>query len=395
MRPYPLGVADAYYAMSPTEIAWGYVFGHVATSVSSSMRIEPRAALERAVLPALLRPPCGVAFSGGRDSSTVLAIATHVARREGLPEPIPVTRVFPEAPASDEHVWQTQVVQHLGLSDWSRLVLHDDLDLVGPLATARLLEHGVLWPPLLHADIPILEVLRGGSLIDGEGGDEVLGIRSHRVAPVTGLVRSTRPIQVPRIVAAAEALAPASYRSKRVVRRFLADSPSWLRAPASEALAAMLGAQEADRPLSFSASVRMVPRRRSQVLMGANRRLLGRSVDVVTSSPLLDVDFVDALAVDGGRLGRAGRTGVLRALVPDLLPDAVLARMSKATFGEAYMGRHTQDFAAQWSGGGVDAELVDPIELKRLWECESRIGLTSALLQSAWLGSGTTLGVEQ
>ena len=45
-------------------------------------------AVEDAVLPAVSRPPCVVTFSGGRDSSLVLAVATRVARREGLPDPI-------------------------------------------------------------------------------------------------------------------------------------------------------------------------------------------------------------------------------------------------------------------------------------------------------------------
>ena len=43
-----------------------------------------RGALEAAVLPALQRPPCLVSFSGGRDSSAVLAVAADVARRHGL-----------------------------------------------------------------------------------------------------------------------------------------------------------------------------------------------------------------------------------------------------------------------------------------------------------------------
>ena len=56
---------------------------------------SPRAALEAVVLRALLRPPCLVSFSGGRDSSLVLAIASDVARRHGLPLPVPATNRFP------------------------------------------------------------------------------------------------------------------------------------------------------------------------------------------------------------------------------------------------------------------------------------------------------------
>ena len=66
----------------------------------------------------LSRPPRIVSFSGGRDSSLVLAVVIRVARREGLPLPIPVT----VRPAGDaDHVeagWQELVVRDLGLDDW-------------------------------------------------------------------------------------------------------------------------------------------------------------------------------------------------------------------------------------------------------------------------------------
>src|SRR4051794_22650674 len=66
----------------------------------------PVGALERGLLRALRRPPCVVSFSGGRDSSAVLALAVDVARRHGLPEPVPVAMRFAGAPAADERRWQ-------------------------------------------------------------------------------------------------------------------------------------------------------------------------------------------------------------------------------------------------------------------------------------------------
>jgi hypothetical protein len=47
-----------------------------------------RGVLEELISPALERPPCVIGFSGGRDSSSLLALATHLARREGLPMPV-------------------------------------------------------------------------------------------------------------------------------------------------------------------------------------------------------------------------------------------------------------------------------------------------------------------
>lgn len=384
------------YVMSPKEVTFGYLFGLVPSGpIDHATSGEPRAVLERVIRPALERAPCGVAFSGGRDSSAVLAVATHVARREGLPLPVPITRVFPNAPASEESAWQDEVVRHLGLTEWQRIIIDDELDLVGPLAREVVRSHGVLWPPMVHADGPLLEHLAGGSLIDGEGGDEVLGVDAHRIGPLNVMARAPRAITLRRLAAGADSLAPAALRRRRTRRRVMSWPLDWLRPAALEELVDELVRSEAQRPLSYARSVRTVPRRRTQALMSHNRRLLGRARGVDVSSPLVHPSFVAALATDGGHLGRGTRTAVLRSLVGDLLPDPVLARSTKATFDEAYLGRHTTEFAARWSGDGLDPELVDADALRRHWRSDRRVGLTAALLQAAWLhderhATGTT-----
>ncbi|MGH3092626.1 MAG: hypothetical protein ACRDOG_09935, partial [Gaiellaceae bacterium] len=78
---YPAGAVG----LSPLEIAAGVVFGSERRRSLPRTRRSPRHSLEDAVRPALLRPPCAVSFSGGRDSSLVLAVAAHVARSDGLP----------------------------------------------------------------------------------------------------------------------------------------------------------------------------------------------------------------------------------------------------------------------------------------------------------------------
>ena len=103
-------------------------------------------------------------------------------------------------------------MRHLGLDHWERVILRDELDLLGPIATRRLVEHGLVWPPTIHADVPALERLRGGCLVDGEGGDEVLGMRapSHRSRHALGPVAATAAL-APRqagVHAAAPACAP-------------------------------------------------------------------------------------------------------------------------------------------------------------------------------------------
>ncbi|HZC13844.1 MAG TPA: hypothetical protein VE270_07480, partial [Thermoleophilaceae bacterium] len=75
----------------------------------SSRRGSRRAAFEDVVRGALQRPLCVVSFSGGRDSSAVLALAMHVARCDGLPLPIPLTMRFPRYARTNEDEWRELV----------------------------------------------------------------------------------------------------------------------------------------------------------------------------------------------------------------------------------------------------------------------------------------------
>ena len=160
--------------MRPLEIAAGLPLRPFTDPVQlARVSMEPSVALKRAVLPALLRPPCVVSFSGGRDSSLVLAAAVAVARTEGLALPVPITVRFPASAATDEQEWQERVVGQLGVADWVRLDLGDELDCIGPVARPVLLRHGVLWPPNAHFHVPQLEHAVGGALLTGVGGDEI------------------------------------------------------------------------------------------------------------------------------------------------------------------------------------------------------------------------------
>lgn len=41
--------------------------------------------------------------------------------------------------------WQELVIRHLAVSDWTRLVSDDELDIVGPYVCRVLAQHGLLW----------------------------------------------------------------------------------------------------------------------------------------------------------------------------------------------------------------------------------------------------------
>src|SRR5205085_6520425 len=87
--------------------------------------------------------PCYVQFSGGCDSSIVLAAAADACRRAGHADPIAVSYRFATPTADDP--FQREVLDHLRLAEWVRLPI-DDADVIGAAATPALRANGVVWP---------------------------------------------------------------------------------------------------------------------------------------------------------------------------------------------------------------------------------------------------------
>ncbi len=317
----------------------------------------------------------------------ILAVATHVARREGLPDPIPITAAFPGASRSQETSWQELVISHLEIDDWQRFHFGDELDLIGPLAAPLLRAHGVIWSAMIHVDQPFLAFAAGGSLLTGEGGDEILGSEAHRIHPVARARRRKRISGLTEAKSVAYALAPPRLRIAHQRRQGRPQPSPWLRGQARDALRAGYASFERSRPLPFAASVRAVARARGSTLLARNRTVLAQHRDVMLSSPILDETFVGALAGQAGVFGLGRRREVLRLLVGDLLPDRVLARPTKAFFDQAFLGDRSRAFAESWSGRGLDDELVDATALRAEWLSERPSGLTFPLLQAAWLAS--------
>jgi asparagine synthase (glutamine-hydrolysing) len=372
--------------LEPLELASGLVLGLVPelVPVGSTERPSPRAALERAVLRGLSRPPCVVSFSGGRDSSAVLALAATVARREGLPLPIPATNRFPAVDSTDESEWQERVVAHLGLEDWARLEHEDELDCVGPVAQRALERHGLLWPFNTHFHVPLLELARGGSLLTGIGGDELLEVSSWtRVADVLrGRVRP-EPRDVLRL---GFVLAPARIRTIALRRRMPAPFP-WLRPGAWDEFVERSARRAATEPLRWEPHVRWVRRFRYLHVGQASLRKVAAAEDAQIVHPFLDLEFAGALAQLPPRSRYASRTGAMRTFFSDLLPEDVLTRQTKTFFDAAFWSEHSRRFAAAWDGGGVDTALVDVDALAAEWRSERPEPRTFLLAQAAWLAS--------
>lgn len=329
---------------------------------------------------ALARPPCLVSFSGGRDSSAVLALAVAVARREGFPLPIPATYRFAAAPGSGEGEWQEMVVRHLEVADWERIPLTSELDTVGPVAQAALRRLGVLWPFNAHFHLPVLERAAGGSLLTGIGGDELLGPQLWSSARTLLHGRRGHGVRLPSV---ALALSPRMVRRLALIRRRSMRFP-WLW-PASEQL---VNTQRADwqarTPISWAAAIGWWWRSRYRRILEASMEALASSAGARIVHPFLDPLVVGGIVAQLGGRGPGDRSAAMRLLFADLLPEVVLTRGSKAHFDEAFVSDHSRSFAAAWTGDGVDGSLVDVGQLAAEWRTERPDPRSLLLMQAAW-----------
>jgi hypothetical protein len=357
---------------TPLEIASGAVLGVVPAQLAADADgpgVAPLVALEQAILPALLRPPCILSFSGGMDSSFVLAVAANLARREGLPLPLPVTWRIPDAPLSQETPWQERVITGLGLSEWEILTAHDDLDLVGPVAQRMLLRFGSVHPVNLHLHLPIVELARGGSLLTGAGGDQILGAARF---PTTVPLRTRARRRVPT-----QAVDLLRWHEDRNALPWL--HPHWSRRRASAIRHEWGGGpRRTDHRMTWQL------RRRDTLLSCAHLDALGADNGVRVVNPLIDPRFVGALARDLGASAGLTRSDVLRR-ISDHLPDVATAARPKATFLQVYLREPLREFVRSWSGEGVDQRFVDPDRLAKVWSTWPIPDLTGALAQQVWL----------
>jgi asparagine synthetase B (glutamine-hydrolysing) len=290
------------------------------------------------------------------DSSAVLALAVTAARRLGAPAPIPVTARYPGVSEADENEWQELVIAHLGLDSWLRLTITDQQTYLGSHARAALTRHGLLWPASVQVQGALYEQLDPGTLLTGEGGDEALGNR--RITPVKVLLgRRQRP---PRdlLAMAWDELQPAPIHRPLARLRASRTAPTWLR-PAARAALARQRAHPRSRPLRWDRETRAYQEQRATAITLANIDAFAAEFGLAAVHPFFDLDFRAALAREGGAWGYSGRIDMMRTLFADLLPDAILARRSKASFNKARWGDDERDFLQTWDGAGLDDDLVD------------------------------------
>jgi asparagine synthase (glutamine-hydrolysing) len=372
------------HRLSRWELATGLALGADELELGDlpSSAGTPREVLAEVMGEALCRTPCAVSFSGGRDSSAVLAVATEVARRQGFPDPVPVTLRFPGVASTEESQWQELVVRHLRLREWEQIPIDDELDLLGLVAQRGLREHGLLWPPNVHVHVPMLERARGGCLLTGFDGDGLLG--DWRWSRPWALLRG-RARPWPRdLLRFGLALAPRRLRS-RWMRPTLVQVVPWLRDEARAEFVERVRADAVREPRRWDRRIGYYRSRRYVRVTVRSLGLLAASRGLEVRHPLLDDRVLAALAVDGGATGYGDRTAATARLFGDLLPAELIARRGKAEFGRALWKPAALAFAAGWDGSGLDDELVDPERVRQAWRQPNPLFGSNTLLQLAWL----------
>jgi hypothetical protein len=345
---------------------------------------QPLAALASAIELTLQNGPPAVAFSGGRDSSLLLAVAALVCRRAGVAPPLPITLCMASPLAeANEREWQELVLEHLEITCWHRIPIGGELDLVGPYARRHLLQDGLLFPANAHSVVPMLEAAGDRCLIVGLGGDELLTPQQWRnVHDLLGRRRSPVRRDLVRLAAGGVPRAIRGLARPSCARDL--EAMEWLR-PAARSRLDRLVRTGFEEPVLWGAAIRHVAARRDVVLPFRAMQRLAQASGHRAEAPLLDPGFVGALARAGGPGGWGGRTAIMDALARDLLPKNVVGRTSKAYFNRVFFGGESRAFAAAWSGRGLDETLVDPEALRREWLSDIPDFRTALLLQSAWL----------
>ena len=370
------------------ELASGSGFGEHADAgvlTEDGGSTTPAGALKAAVVTALAEGLCLVSFSGGLDSSLVLAAATHAARERSLPDPVPVSVRFQRFPPADESRWQERVIRHLHLADWQRNEAGDELDTIGPVATQVLRRHGVLYPANTFFHSPLLEQGRGGTLLTGFGGDDVFTNWSAQ-RTVDVLLRRERP-ELADLFRLAQIAGPRRVRRRVLRARLRRYSPPWLRPQARSEFLERWISEELSEPRRWDRRVAWLARQRYVAVTRHSLDLIASDAGAKIEHPLLAPRFLAAVASAGGRTGWGDRSRALRALFAHLLPADVLARRDKARTGGALSRSYTRAFAENWQGGTFDPELVDEDALRYEWfKLEPGFGALH-LLQAAWLAS--------
>jgi asparagine synthase (glutamine-hydrolysing) len=366
------------------ELASGIVLGKdLATSPleDTAATPSPREALEDVLVEALQKSPCVIGFSGGRDSSALLALAAHLARVHGLDTPVAATNVFPADATSSESEWQEMVIRHIGATEWERLSFADELDVIGPVARPALREWGPCFPFNGHFGLPTFSLARHGCYLTGIGGDEIfqLSERNHLGAVLAG----HEPPGRRHLRTAALALLPAGARCRLLQRSM--PQLSWLTPDANNELRRLMAVEHGQQAIwNASDLLDGFWRDRGRLALTSTLATYAASCETVLVHPFEEPRFLTAVARARPRVGWLRREDAMRELFGDLLPDPLILRRSKAGFSQPFFGAFSRGFIESWSGNGLDTSLVDIDRLREAWAHPIVDARSYSLVQAAW-----------
>ncbi|HZZ87516.1 MAG TPA: hypothetical protein VFE13_04185, partial [Caulobacteraceae bacterium] len=180
---------------------------------------------------------------------------------------------------------------------------------------------------------------------------------------------------------AARAHAPTTLRRVRALR---ADAPrfQWLQ-PRAAVRARWQATGDLGDPADWARRICWQAGRRRLLLSLQTLAALAEGVDCVVCSPFTAARFLGGAARAGGRRGLGRRPEAMRALLGDLVPQALAQRRSKALFGDAFWTARARAAAAAWRGEAVDARVVDVAGLRQVLDRPEPQLLTALLLQHA------------
>ena len=290
---------------------------------------------------------------------------------------------FADHPTTWEDDWQELVVAHLGLEDWTRVQVTDQLDTLGSIATEALRRHGHFWPSNTHSVMFLAREAGGGSLLTGGGGDELL--RSWGwMRPPSRTLLGLRPRRRLLKWGGYYAL-PFRLRRRVRVKPFRIFLP-WLT-PHGQALLDQAAQDPLPAPRSWSEDL-------ERYLAGRYLECVRSSLDTFAASeglhlvePFYVPRVVRAVAASAPWKGFASRTEAFELLFSDLLPAKVLRRSTKAHFMAAFWGPVARDFVEGWDGTGIDAEIADIGLLTDQWRREVPDVRAATPLHAAWLAA--------
>lgn len=372
-----------YYRPDATETSRGFVTGsRRRIPFPRSSARQPFEALKTVIERAADGRSVYITFSGGRDSSGILAAATSLAHEGRIPAAVPFTYVYPGLNETDEGEWQELVVHHLGVKEWVRIEVGEgENEFLGPRATQSLQRRGLIFPATAHLWADMFDRTRGSLVLTGEGGDEVFSPKraSALVRAGRGGFRAGTPRRE-----AVWSLAPERVRFRRASRRPLMDMP-WLTDSAAREFWNDFLRDEVHEPLSLRSSLEVQCSARTRAALAQTYVAMATEYDSIVEDPFWHGEFLDSYIRHAPRYGYADRTEAMTAVFGHVLPKEILRRSSKAHFNSAYFGRSAQEFARQWDGTGVDADVVNVEELRQALLADPVPAPVGLLMQQAWL----------